>query len=210
MIQAILWDFGNVLGKFHLDHISVGLARYSPLSSREIHQLLFEKTDLKDLHESGTLSSQDLFAKVKHRIQLNDEVTFEQFFTLWGNIFDENPDILSVMAQIPPSIKRCLLSNTDPIHWEFIKTLPVMDQYFAESPMLIRSYDIGARKPDRRIYDTALERLALPASAILYIDDIVAFREEFVGRGGNVIPYDCSKDSIGVLEEGLKKYGVIS
>ena len=67
-----------------------------------------------------------------------------------------------------------LLSNTSPDHFEYCReTYGVIRQLF---DLYVLSYEVRAMKPDRKIFDVAIEKAGVPAEKIFYVDD----REENV------------------------------
>ncbi|HUI64639.1 MAG TPA: HAD-IA family hydrolase, partial [Bacteroidota bacterium] len=51
------------------------------------------------------------------------------------------------------------------------------------------SFEVGAMKPDKKIYDDVLRKLALPASACVYIDDIAEYVQAGRAMGFSAIRY---------------------
>ncbi len=76
-----------------------------------------------------------------------------------------------------------ILSNTNPTHWRFVTDgrYPILTECFEHA---VLSYEAQSMKPDRVIYEQAIERAGVPAGAIFFVDD----------RGDNVA---------GALEAGL-------
>lgn len=212
-IKSIIWDFGNILGRF--DHFKAckNFAMYCEITPEEILKKLFsgENAPVK-LHESGKCSSQEFFRLVREILSFSDDLSFRMFSDIWKDIFQENDGISTIIDSIPPNISQCILSNTDPIHWSAIEKIPVMKKHFSDQTLLVRSYTSGKRKPDIRIYHDALRCLKLTKEEIqhvLYVDDIAEYRVTFERMGGNTLPYDCSKDNLLQLEDGLRKFGIL-
>ena len=104
------------------------------------------------------------------------------------------------------------IQRTDPIHWSAIEQLPVMRKHFSDPQLLVRSYTAGTRKPDSKMYQDALKCLGFAETDIghvLYVEDVAEYRDVFEQMGGHVLAYDCSKDSLALLEMGLKKFNVL-
>lgn len=212
-IKGIIWDFGNILACF--DHLKAykKLAEYSSTALEDILKRLFSgKSAPAKLHESGELSSQDFFRSAQKLLPFSEDLSFQTFSDIWKDIFQENNGVSAVIDRIGSDLKQCILSNTDPIHWSAIEQLSVMKKHFSNPSVLVRSYTSGTRKPDPKMYQDALKCLELPEEEIrhvLYVDDIAEYRDAFERMGGNVLSYDCSKDSLAQLEAGLRKFGVL-
>ena len=211
-IKGIIWDFGNILAR--VDHLKAckKLTKYSALDPEDIFKKLFsgERAPAK-LHESGELSSEEFFCSAQELLTLSESLSLQMFSDIWKNIFKENDGISAVIGKIRPGLKQCILSNTDPIHWSAIKELLVMKKHFSSPDILVRSYTSGTRKPDPKMYRDALKCLELTQEEIphiLYIDDIAEYRDTFEHMGGNVLPYNCTKDTLSKLEKLLTEFGV--
>lgn len=205
-ISGILYDFGNVLSRFDHGKSCRRLGERCGMSGQEVRTLLFPA--LTQRHETGELPARAFYAEVCSVLGLSG-MEFSVFEEIWNNIFTQNPGIEALIGRVRPSVRRAIVSNTDPIHWKRIKLLPVMQRYFSDPALLTLSYQVGARKPDRAIFDDALARIGLPVDGVVYVDDIPEYAAAFKALGGNAIQYDCSKDPIDVLEEGLAKYGLL-
>ena len=119
---------------------------------------------------------------------------------------------MDILERIKTDLTQCIMSNTDPIHWSGIEQLSVMKKHFSNPQLLIRSYTVGTRKPDLKMYQEALRCLGIAeqdTQQVLYIDDIAEYRDVFKSMGGNVLSYDCSKDPLTQLETGLREFGVL-
>lgn len=212
-IRAIIFDFGNILARF--DHMKAcqRLSQYSPLSPEKILAVFFSgKSAPAKLHEAGRLSPQEFFQAASKVAQFNEHLSFQKFSDLWKDIFQENTGAGDILSALRPDVKRCILSNTDPIHWSAIEQLPVMKRYFSDQHLLVRSYISGTRKPDFKMYQDALACLGLTSKDVphvLYIDDVAEYRDTFARMGGHVLAYDCSKDPLTQLEAGLKQFDVL-
>jgi FMN phosphatase YigB (HAD superfamily) len=212
-IRAIIWDVGNIFVTFDYSRACKKLALHSKKSAEDIYTTLFsgDKT-LTKLHDSGQITSQDFFLKIKDVLNLSDNLSFEEFCDIWKDIFQENKEILEVFGALNPSIKMCTLSNTDPIHWSAVDELSVIKKYFPDESLLTRSYTSGVSKPEVKIYQDAIACLGLKEENIgdiIYIEDVPEYRNVFENMGGNTISYDYSKDTIEVLKDGLRKFGLL-
>jgi FMN phosphatase YigB (HAD superfamily) len=66
-----------------------------------------------------------------------------------------------------------ILSNTCGVHWEHL--MAGRPWVLAEGPReIVLSHEVGALKPDRRIYDVAAARAGVPPERIFFCDDIPA------------------------------------
>jgi len=213
-IRAIIWDFGNILASF--DHLKAcrTLATYCRVGSPE---WVFEKLWAGDespakLLEIGRLTPQQFFNEALRILPFAKEISFQEFSNIWSDVFWENYGISEIIDIVRPEIKQCICSNTDPIHWTAIEQLQVMKEHFSDPALLTRSYISGTRKPDIKIYRDALATLQMGESEVdhvLYIEDTAIYQRAFQEMGGNVLPYDCTKDDIVQLNIRLYEFGVL-
>jgi len=206
-IKAIIFDFGGVLAKF--DHMKScrTFAEFSKYSAEEIYDMIFIN-GIEKCFDEGSIEPEEFHRLIQGRIGVTD-ISYHQFLQIWGDIFTPNEGIENVLIEIRDPIKKFILSNTNKIHWQYIKKLPVIQKFFPDSDQLILSFQVKARKPDRRIYDCGIKRTGVDPSEIIYIDDKRQFVDDFKSLGVFGINYDCQIHSIRALESALHQRGVI-
>jgi glucose-1-phosphatase len=212
-IKGIIWDFGNILARFNHLKACERLAKHSELSPEEIREALFKNLDAPAKRlEVGQLKAKDFFLEVEKAARLKCKLSFLEMSDMWQDIFEENEGVSTIISNMRPDIQKCICSNTDPIHWLTIERLPVMEKHFFVRQNLMLSYRMKTRKPDMKMYHEALGCMGFALKDIqhvLYIEDIAEYRDAFTALGGNVLAYDCSKDTISVLEDALRAYDVL-
>lgn len=81
--------------------------------------------------------------------------------------FRHSPDMMSLVRRAKGhGIRTALLSNS----WGMNYPADLFDGMF---DALVISGEVGMRKPDREIYEYALEAIALPAEQCVFIDDLM-------------------------------------
>jgi putative hydrolase of the HAD superfamily len=65
---------------------------------------------------------------------------------------------------------------------------------------IVLSQQLGIRKPDRRIYETALERAELPASRCVFVDDLGANLKPARALGMTTIKHEHARKTISQLK----------
>ncbi len=212
-IQAVIFDWGNVLGRFDKNKVYKRLSSKSRRcnTAEDVRQALsiVEGVEgLTHMTETGSIDEGELFDIVCSVLLLTG-VGFDEFCEIWGNMISPNHGVDEVVASICPDVGKFVLSNTEPIHWSYIEQLPVMQRFFSDPRLLIRSYTVRARKPDERIFREGIRRAGVPPEKILYVDDIPEYTEAFEALGGRALLYDCSKDSLSKLEDSLSSLGIL-
>ncbi len=171
-VRALIFDFGNVQYRFDNGRFLTGLARLSGRSTEELKRAIYDDSSLSQDYESGRIDSQAFLEGVSALCGL--ALTEAEFLPVFTDLFTPIDSTLDLMRKLKPTYRIGLLSNTCPWHFDhFIRTAPVFPLY----DTVTLSYEVGASKPDPRIYQDALAKLALPPEACVYIDDLPPFAE---------------------------------
>jgi FMN phosphatase YigB (HAD superfamily) len=205
-IRAVLFDLGRVIVNFDHAQICHGLARFCPYQAAEVHHIIFDG-GLERQYDEGKLTSTEFYAEVLRRLHA-EHLSYAEFATIWGDIFTLNADIFSLIPRLDPQVKRLLISNTNEIHWQYIRKFAPIVQYFSDPQQWVLSFAVQTRKPDTRIYTEAIRRAGVAAREILYLDDIPAYAEAFRALQGQAIVYDCRFHSREYLEKLLLEWDV--
>jgi HAD superfamily hydrolase (TIGR01509 family) len=194
-IEAVVFDFGNVLVRVDRSLICGRMARHCALSPQEVGSRLFD-SDLEYDSETGKYDSREHFRRTKERIGAENGWTYEQFREEFKDAFELNPEGMAALEAASRRKRTFVLSNTSYLHalWLFEQEqLATIPEYH------IFSFKVGAMKPDARIWEHMLRVSSLEARQCLYIDDM----EEYclvAGRlGFNSIHYQPGKTAL--LEE---------
>jgi glucose-1-phosphatase len=206
MIKLFVFDLGNVIVPFENKQIVVKLlkrAKSKVVSSpHECFSYLFDMEEgLINGYEEGLMSSLEFFTVIKDRYGL--DITFEGFKDIWNPIFRGNPEVNEAIRYLKgKGYPVFLLSNTNELHFgHIIEHYPIvhtLDEW-------ILSFEVGAKKPKKRIYDVIFERMDIDPSEVFYIDDVreyVDAAEGYYGIQGLVF-----KDA-GGLWEAFRKNGI--
>ena len=159
MIKLFVFDLGNVILPFEHRQIAVKLHETSRIQDRftpdDLFKFLFDRDrGLVNPYEEGLMSSVDFFAKLREKYKL--ELEFEEFQDIWNIIFEENTEVNDIIIYLKSKgFPVFLLSNTNELHFSYImERYPIvhsLDEW-------ILSYEVGAKKPKQKIYDTIFEK----------------------------------------------------
>jgi FMN phosphatase YigB (HAD superfamily) len=212
-LDRLILDFGNIIATFDHEKALQALADRAQVAgitgAQSVRQVAGECGWPNEL-ESGSISPRLFFERMREALML--ELSFSAFAEIWGDIFIESPGIEGLLERIKPRVKMVVCSNTDPIHWTTIEQLPVMRRFFSDPRRLVRSYDAGvrSRKPDRKIFEVALERIGSFPRHTLLVDDMDAYCRFFQDEmGGTAERYDCSKEPLSRLETILRGHEML-
>jgi putative hydrolase of the HAD superfamily len=200
MIQAVIFDFGNVLCRFDLQHFLRRISRFSSRSLPELQKLLPTFKDLGDDYETGLISSDQFFNQIRIRTGL--AMPKQEFIKAYCEIFTPIPTSLDLVRKLKHNYKLGLVSNTNEWHYEYgIKPVEVFPLFDA----VTLSFQVKAMKPARAVYDDILTKLMVYPPECVYIDDIVENVEAAVDLGMHGIHYTSHE----ALMESFKGLGVV-
>jgi len=133
---------------------------------------------------------------VDHKI---DAETFKKYY---ADIFSLNKDVISLLPILKTDYKLFLLSNTDSIHqkygWQKYEFLKYFDK-------LILSHEVGAVKPEEKIYHAVEAASSFPSEEHFYIDDIQEYVDAAKKIGWDAVQFvDYQK-----LVSDLKKRNIL-
>jgi len=197
-LRAILFDFGNVICTFDNRRILHALAPICGRPPEDLERLIYG-SDLPMAYEAGALSSQEFLAGISDLCGC--AVPEDLFVPAFTDIFTPIEPTFALIRRLKPRYKLGLVSNTNPWHADHgIRTTDVFPLFDAVS----LSHEVRALKPDHRIFEDALAKLALPPEACAFIDDIPAFAEAATALGMHGITYTGPE----ALREDLLALGV--
>jgi len=174
VIQAFLFDMGNVLVHFSHERMCAQIGNLCGRSAPEIRGLLIE-SGLQWEFERGLITETEFHRRIEGLVDRDLEI--ERLLYAGSNIFELNTDIVPVIDALSKQGHRLvLLSNTSVSHFEFVsRNFTVLDRF----DDYVLSYRVGALKPSPVIFEAALQAIQCPPDCCFYTDDI----PEYVAAG---------------------------
>ena len=167
MIKTILFDLGNVIVSFDFKR---AFGRLQPLCNYEVSDIprRLRGTDLIHRFEAGEIGPRQFVADLCKVLDL--EIDYDEFCSIWTGVFLPEPLISeSLVRNLAGRYRLIIVSNTNPIHFGMIqRTYPLL-QHFDD---YVLSYEVGALKPDRKIYEAAVARAECSAGECFFTDDL--------------------------------------
>jgi glucose-1-phosphatase len=171
-IRTLLIDIGQVLVALDLPAVLDSIQPHTSLTLQEIERRLVKNPDIL-LYETGLISSQEICERIT--ALLETPVSFEQFHDMWVTLFRIESDSGGrlISPRLFRELKRCYrlvaLSNTNQMHFDYLtRALPLVNEF----DDLVLSHRVGAMKPDRRIYQAALEITSCAPEELFFVDDL--------------------------------------
>lgn len=169
MTRAVLFDLGNVLVRF--DH-GISLRRIERETGVPVEQLRgVVLGDLERELDTGRIGALDFFRAAEARAGL-PRIADEVWTPAWRDIFEPIPESIALLSRLAPGVRSAIVSNTNALHWEGVLRVCDVDR---RVDALALSFEVGAAKPDARIFDAALERLGAGRRDATFADDRADF-----------------------------------
>lgn len=196
--ELITFDLGNVLTLVDEEPAIREIARLSKRDERAVFDVCYSPAAKKVL-ETGQITFREFVRRVDESLGLG--VTFERFLEIFESALTPNQPIFGLVEAVAARYRVALCSNTSEPHWMLERTRLPFGKRF--DPAVV-SYEVGAMKPDRRIYDAISDRSGVPHARIVFIDDMPANVEGARATGIQAIHFT----GVAKLRNDLARIGV--
>jgi FMN phosphatase YigB (HAD superfamily) len=197
--KAILFDLGRVLVHFDFQIGYRGLETACGVSAADIPRRL-SPGGLVERFESGQVSPEAFFEEFQRTLGI--QLPFEQFCEIWSSIFTHAILPESMLAGLRKRYRMVLLSNTNALHFVMIRQW--YEHLLRHFDALILSHEVGAMKPDDKIFDAAVNAAGCRPEECFYTDDIERYVAAARTRGIDAVVFQSRAQ----LEEELHKRGI--
>lgn len=117
-------------------------------------------------YEEGGIDTVEFLAGLRR--MLKQPIEDDALIAAWNSIFTPIPEMLSLAEELKGQCRVYMLSNTSPLHWDFLKQEHGLNNYCHD---LLASYEAGAMKPYSDIYAEAKERFDIDPQRTVFVDD---------------------------------------
>lgn len=198
MIKAIIFDVGGVLLKDDRNKLYIKFSQLNKIRVAEMHRKY--TPFIQKYYDSGLLSTQEFYQQSIKMLKLN--ISKKRFFKIWNTYLMPIPENIKLVNNLSKSYIIMALPNTNEADFLDIKR---KYKLFGIKPRLyIASYKLKIKKPDKRIYLYALDKVKCRPEECLFIDDKIENLTTAKSLGINTIHY---KSHIRLLKS-LKRFGV--
>jgi glucose-1-phosphatase len=193
--DALLFDLGRVVLDINFDKALACWAAHAGCEASDI-AARFSPGEAYRHHEVGKISDAEFFDSLRRMLRV--ALTDAQFLEGWNAIFaGEMPDIAHLLARAAKRLPLFAFSNTNRPHVaHFSKEYAELLGHFRE---VYLSSTIGLRKPDAEAYDHVVKAIGVPASRIVFFDDLAANIDGARAFGLKAVHVQSSKDIADVL-----------
>ena len=207
MIEAVISDFGGVLTSPLLD----SFAAFQDSSGISLEHLglamaaIWKRDGANPLYEleTGRMTEPEFLRTLGEELtrQLGRPVELHGFGERYFEHLHPNEPMIEYMRDLRERGYKLAICTNNVREWEPLwrAKLPV-DELFE---VVVDSGFVGARKPERRIYEITLERLDVPASGALFIDDVELNCQVARELGMDAIWFRSSEQAIAEAEAQL-------
>jgi putative hydrolase of the HAD superfamily len=163
-IELVLFDIGGVLAPF------AGLAMMRELTGAAPDLDIAGRWLMSPWvrrFESGDCSEQEFAAGViaEWEFPFTPDEFLDRFLSWLGDPYEGAEQMV---RKTKTHVTVGCLSNTNELHWrELISKWPLI----AEFDYRLLSFELGAVKPDRELFDRAIAQLPVSADRVLFLDD---------------------------------------
>lgn len=164
-MKAVIFDLGGVLVNYNGRSTFIGIGQ---LIGASVDQLLpfYQRHDLA--FGTGHLSGEAYYQKLAKAFIF--DAGYESFVTAFCRYQERNEAALAFACELQarPDVQVGIISNTNVVHADWLHAnLPEFKQFGS----VVLSNEVGLLKPDRAIFQLALEQLGLAPDQALFVDD---------------------------------------
>lgn len=197
--DALLFDLGRVVLDIDFSKAIACWAGHAGLKPEAIVARYEPDSEAYRLHEVGKISDEDYFRSLRSSLGIG--ISDAQFLEGWNAIFaGEMPGIAELLPRAAKQMPLYAFSNTNRPHVDhFSKEYAALLGHFRE---LYLSSSIGLRKPDAKAFDHVVAAMGVPASRIVFFDDLAANIEGARARGLTAVHVTSPRD-VGIALKAL-------
>lgn len=210
-IRIVCFDWGGVILKISRSwRDRFERAGYSPnaeVLSAENEVRLYA---VAEEYQCGRLSSEDYFASMASLTHGQFSPTqMQAVHDAWliGE-YDRVGDVIDTL-NAKDTVRTGMLSNTNAAHWARQHDGPGGFPSASRIQLRLASHELGFAKPDRAIFDAAVERFGVFANEILYFDDLPEYVAAARSAGWNAERIDHEGDTANQMRTHLIARGIL-
>ena len=166
MIEVIVFDLGGVIVNVNFKS-PLGMLFDNSGAESNTFKDKFNFSKLLRQYDMGIISAVDFHEKIIDHLDI--ELSFDEFIRASNDAIEAGDDgIDDIVKSLSKKYKLAILSNTNPVHYEYIKEKYSIIELFDH---ILLSYEMGTVKPDAAAYEKLIKTTSVLPSQHLFIDD---------------------------------------
>lgn len=199
--KIIIFDIANTLVTFRADLRTERLTALCDLPADELNAKLFTAPDSPGMQfDRGLIVSSEFYDTCCGIMGVEPTEEFAaKFRHAYQDIFEPRPEVGELVRELAVAHELWLMSNTNVWHLDYVRS---HFDYFSCFTTNCNSCDTAHIKPEREIFEAAIERSGRPASDLIFIDDRQDNVDSAQALGINALLYtsvDDLKSQLGEL-----------
>ena len=166
-INFVVFDIGGVLLDIYPDRMVRYISDVTKISLKIIRDCFPE--DVHEEYEYGQISDHEWFISYKKALPQPNCLKEADFWEAWNRLLGQETNVVDIMMRLKNTYSVWLLSNTNQRHVRNEIEKKYAFPQLADGA--IYSFEEGARKPEREIFNIATEKIGAEPKACLFIDD---------------------------------------
>jgi HAD superfamily hydrolase (TIGR01509 family) len=200
VIKTILFDIGNVIIPFDFKQAYAQMAERCGCGVEDVSSRI-RATGLVTPFERGEIEPEPFVRELSAALNLN--ITYSEFCNWWSSIFLKPALVSEALLENLRSRHRLLtLSNTNAIHFAMVMEAYPLLRHFDG---YVLSYQVGAAKPEAKIYREAIAQAQCEPVECFFIDDLAVNVEAARTHGMDAAQFFSEQQ----LELELRSRGVL-
>jgi putative hydrolase of the HAD superfamily len=168
--HVYVFDLGGVCCTFDHERRLDALASASGLPRDEVSRRLWDSGFVEECNR-GRFTAPEAYAWAVRALGMR--ISYQNFGRLWSSAFTPQPTVLHLVDHLRATNRTVMLTDNGPILRDGMVThLPEISDRFDQ---LLFSCDLGAVKPELKLFMAVTRRLGVAPSEISLIDDVPEF-----------------------------------
>lgn len=188
--RFLYFDLGNVLLTFSNERACSQMAVVADVDAGRVESLVLgphEHSSFLWKFERGDISEDQFYETFCQ--QLGVMPNRRELQIAASDMFAPMEQSFQLIKKLAAAGHRLgILSNTNPWHWQFLTDgrYPTLNEAFEQH---VTSFLANSMKPERAVYDFAVQRAGVPAEAVFFVDDRKENVEGAREAGLDAVPY---------------------
>ena len=201
-ITTIVFDIGGVLLDIHPEKTYQYISDSTDIEIEVVKNRF--PWDAHDQYERGIMNNEDWFITYKESLPQPCCLKRSDFWNAWKLLLGEEKNTVNILEALNKQYSIWLLSNTNPKHIQD----EIEKRYLFPSLVngAVYSFDVGVRKPEKEIYEIAMQRANANPQECLFIDDLLENIQAAKQIGIEGIHFISSEQ----LKQELVRLGIIN